>query len=415
MLSNYVIHSFYKEYIKQHYVIVIMSKISDSSDFQACVQKKIAILHAEDPKRKNNQNVAIAYSHCKKNWQTDSRVMQDSVKLLNQIAACEGVLEYNGKAFLKPWEDLKTFDQRIVPIIDEHPPKNNGNDGMISGAEKVYGTALLHQCVKGEPILCFDADMSNDAPTKNGYSIGFVFHEEAQSGEHLGKKYDGIQHITDIDHIALTNFPRNTIALADSVAGDSITQTPLPSNNRVNISKLGYDSFNAFKLEKSEEIQNKVDRMPKTAEELQKEVDALTSKLAEGMKAPIPTPAIPETDSKLKDLEKKLADSESMKSKMEADAKRYKEEFEKRIAQDAKRDIDALHNEINMDPKSFEGDSPEVIRGAMKVLNHLRTMPKSSIIGATDVSTNGDATALDSLQNYRYNAKLDKMEKVGGK
>lgn len=376
-----------------------------SPSFQDCVERKIEILRKEDPKRPQNQNVAIAYQHCREKRNADSKDF-DSVKITNQVIANEGVLSYAGKAMLKLWDDLKNFDGKIVPIIDEHPNSNNGCDGRVSGKERVYGTARIHSCVKGAPVLCADFDGSTDMPMKNGYSIGFVYNEEAKSGDHLGKHYDAIQHITEIDHIALTNLPRNPIALSNWPPAESLLPARDSAKSDVVIYGLAYDSFNAFKLQNdSDKTGSSVEsKMPEDIEALKKEIADLK---AEKAKASKDSTAI---DSKA--LEDKIKSLESDKAKFEADAKQIRSLYEKEVAKQAKLAIDSLVGGFGVDAKSFDGKTKDFVDGAMFLANHIKSQPSSSSTSSQD-SAGEDAVAMDSPNNYRWNASTGKMEKKG--
>jgi hypothetical protein len=389
---------------------------------QDCITKKVKILHDEDPNRPNNQNVAIAYQHCRTNFAGDSLTGQDGIRITNQVLATEGVLKYGDKRMLKQWGDLKNFDGKIVPIVDEHPDKNNGFDGRVSGKEKVYGIGRIHQCVKGEPVICFDSDLSNDAPIKNGYSIGFVYNEEDSKGNYYGEDYDGIQHITEIDHIALTSFPRNPIALASIPATDSLQKDGDPSNNHVVKYSFGYDSFNTFKLLKTDAETSSSDTLAEGKPMPDKEENA--SKTEEGTEEEMDEEEEKEVK---KDSKKKSKDSTAKDSKVEsdsrfvklkaerdqfaADSKRYKELYETSVSSQIKVEIDSLHSEYGIDAKEFDGKSRDFVAGAMFLHNHIQSQPQSSVEGSHDVAT-GDSVAVDSINNYRWNASAGKMEKV---
>jgi hypothetical protein len=383
---------------------------------QECVQKKIAILHNEDPSRAQNQNVAIAYQHCRETMAKDSHIEIDSIALKNQVIASEGVLDYNGKKMAKLWEDLVKFDGKIVPIIDEHPDINNGFFGRVSGKETIYGTAQVHVCGKGLPVLCMDTSMSNDSPQKNGYSLGFVFNEEVKSGDIHGEKYDAIQRLQELDHIALTNYPRNPIALASVNAGDNKT-TPITQDSQNVVKRyIAYDSFNTFTFTKDSNIKKSEEKtMPKTLEELQIEIDGYKAKLAS-----VEVKEMEKIQNDSKELAKKLADAEEAKKKLESDAKKYetdakkfREQYEAELTKTVKIGIDSLHDNFGIDTKEFDGKTKDFVDGALFLAKKISEQPQNSISGAKDVS--GDSVEMDSINNWKYNADTGKMEKRGDK
>jgi len=181
-----------------------------------------------------------------------SEVDLDTV-LLNQPVAREGVLQYPeyGVAKLKKWEDLKSNIGRRVPVLDEHPSMENGNHGLFSGKEKVLGTAVIKACPHGDKNLCADIHLTNGSVIKRGYSIGYPYKMVKEKGTHDGVPYDEIQSNLLIDHLALTDEPRDRQAL--QIAGDArITFSPLgitvnndssvSEQKGIDINMVGYDS-----------------------------------------------------------------------------------------------------------------------------------------------------------------------------
>jgi len=175
-------------------------------------------------------------------------IAQDAVMLRNQPVAREGVLKYTDGRKLKKWEDLRRNIGRVVPVIDEHPAKNNGKDGLVSGREKRWGYGLIKSCPRGEKQLCADLVLLDGAPIKAGYSIGYPYLHVEEAGTHDDGEYDSVQSGLVVDHIALTDGPRDHKGLM--VAPDS--EEPkrfspgadsLFDSGGVYISHIGYDSF----------------------------------------------------------------------------------------------------------------------------------------------------------------------------
>lgn len=239
-------------------------------EFKDCVQKKIGKLMDEGMKQ--DQAIAAAFSWCRSKFSIpepkskDSKAL-DALTLKNQPIAREGVLEYTEGKKLKKWVDLEKNIGRIVPILDEHPSIDNGNWGMFSGKEKIHGYAELKACPKGSKVLCADEHFFDNAPVKKGYSIGFPYFEDKTTGDYNGQHYDEIQSGLVIDHIALTNIPRDQKAL--QVLGDSsdkgqvaiypsmltrVTVAPQGCNGTININRMAYDSLEFVELDQSRSI-----------------------------------------------------------------------------------------------------------------------------------------------------------------
>lgn len=136
----------------------------------------------------------------------------DAWVLKNQPVAKEGVLQYGTIGALKQWRDLENNIGRRVPILDEHPKRDNGRDGLHNG-EKTHGWATLKACPAGEKKLCADMRFDDDAPAKSGYSVGFLYEQVKQDGEHSGKRFHEVQSNLWIDHVAMTDTPRDETAL----------------------------------------------------------------------------------------------------------------------------------------------------------------------------------------------------------
>jgi hypothetical protein len=184
----------------------------------------------------------------------DTMISADSIILKNQPVAKEGVLPYSDGKKLKRWEHLKQNAGRIVPVLDGHPSNENGNFGLFSGKEKIHGYAFLKKCSKNKR-LCADIKLFDEKMMRRAYSIGYPYLEDKSPGEYEGEHYDEVQSNLIVDHVALTDHPRDPQAVksfADSktvvyegvpitVAGDSVI-----SSTVVNINTIGYDSISHF-------------------------------------------------------------------------------------------------------------------------------------------------------------------------
>lgn len=124
-------------------------------------------------------------------------------KYVNQIIAKEGVLPYREHGYvLKRWEDLKSYIGQKRPVWDSH--ENS----------KVIGYAEIKKCPIGQNLLCADITITDDTiPERNGYSIGAPSTIVDSPGFFGAFKYDKIQMIQDIEHIAYINSPRDPQAL----------------------------------------------------------------------------------------------------------------------------------------------------------------------------------------------------------
>jgi hypothetical protein len=186
----------------------------------------------------------------------------DSLVLRNQPIAKEGVLPYRDGNKLKRWVDLEKNIGFEVPVVDEHPPVNNGKHGLVTDADRKFGTALIKKCM-GNNRLCADLVLDDNAPVKKGYSIGYVFNEEDEKGEFDGNPYDSVQANLTIDHLALTDAPRDDDELL--VAGDSrnilnnggitrITVHNTKNNTSIDINRFGHDSLEFIDVNRNRQI-----------------------------------------------------------------------------------------------------------------------------------------------------------------
>jgi len=173
-------------------------------------------------------------------------------KSKGHVIATEGVLYYREdgtvKRLLKKWEDLVPFIGEKVPVVDGHPTK-----GIVGTADKIYTYAQIQQCKLGKKALCIERPQGDKIPKRRGYSIGFRYKPIMESGVHGDQEYDGIQKVLMIDHIALTDTPRNPEALAtDSTEG--LIYAYVGDDNEINITKVAHDSYREFEKTSPDEV-----------------------------------------------------------------------------------------------------------------------------------------------------------------
>jgi len=373
----------------------------EASTLKECVPKMIKHEMETHPEMPQNQAVAVAYKKCRERFgQTEG----DSINLKNQVIASEGVLKYVDGNKLKMWDDLKLQVGTLAPIIDEHPSSNNGNNGLISGNEKVYGYGEIKTCPLGRKTICADAILDDDAPLKKGYSIGFTYNEEKQSGEYEGQKYDGIQHITGINHIALTDAPRNPVAVM--VTGDS-NSTPNSTQSKEQVVKyrIGYDSFKSFKFSRADKLMTKEDEEKSDLDSLKKEIAELKTSKKE----------FDATLLKVKNLEEDKIKIEAARVKAEGDSNTYKQRLEEEITKRVKSEVDSLVSEYKFDSKDFDKQPEDFIRGARFGAKHIVDLPGGSIINSQPAASPKEESGLDSVNDLVYNHDTQKMEKKAKK
>jgi len=188
----------------------------------------------------------------------------DSLILRNQPVAKEGVLDYSDGRKLKRWEDLRRNIGRVVPIVDEHPIDDKGNGRLVVASDKKFGEATIKQCGT-KKRLCADLELDDNAPVKRGYSIGYPFEQLDEEGVHEGQRYDSIQANLVVDHLALTNYPRDVEELQITgdakyyIVGDSgtkVTQGGSLGGMIININRVGYDSITFVGVEKERQVRD---------------------------------------------------------------------------------------------------------------------------------------------------------------
>lgn len=281
-----------------------------------------------------------------------------------QPIAHEGVLPYRDGNKLKKWDSLQRFDGKFVPIVDEHPDRNNGRNGLLTGSEKVYGVGFIQKCPN--KTLCADMALEDSAPRKKGYSIGYIYNHIDEAGVYKGQAYQSVQDIQDIDHIALTNSPRDARALA--TAGDSDNTKALQNNTAVNKYWVGYDSFKEFI--------NDFELISMTKPDSKSEGDGQ----APGPETPTPIQISFDANGfaqLAQTLTKMQTQLDSMaEKKTEADAEVWKNRFEelkgKYVERDAEQfaaDIDSLVKKYDFDKKFFHGIDPNSLAWVKKVMD----------------------------------------------
>ena len=134
------------------------------------------------------------------------------IVLKDQPLMRQGVLPYkkeDGTIIRKAklWRHFKNNIGRRVGVIDEHPNRYNGYGGLYAGQKKKWGTATIKRA-GDHKMLVFDAELEDGAPVKTGYSAGYPYIMIVKPGKIAGDDYDMIQGDIVIDHIALTDVPR---------------------------------------------------------------------------------------------------------------------------------------------------------------------------------------------------------------
>ena len=284
--------------------------------------------------------------------------------LKNQLIASEGALPYkdkNGKTVfrMKKWDNLKKFIGLEIPIIDEHPEGK-----MLTGFEKLHGVARIKQCANGNKSLCADMELDDNAPKKKGYSIGFPYDEIVEDGFHLGNSFSSIQDLLGLNHVALTNYPRNHTAVA--VTGDD-------KNGKNTVIKyfFGMDSFRNTEFSSDNDLGDK-NKMTENEKELIAKVARLEADLA--LKA---------TKTQLAaDSKKLLAEKDEEIAKVKTESEKYKkaidslmEKEKKNIANQAKTDIDSIYVDLpKLNKEFFKGAKPSEVTWVKKAVDAFKTM-----------------------------------------
>jgi len=381
----------------------------------------------------------------------DSLITLDSLLLKNQPIAKEGILSYKDGMKLKRWEDLKRNIGRIVPILDEHPSIKNGNNGLVTAADKHFGKATIKQC-RDKKRLCADLDLDDDAPVKKGFSIGFPFEQLNEPGIHDGNRYDSIQANLVIDHLALTNHPRDTEELMITgdvkyyFVGDSegkitqkITQNNTLNNTLININAIAYDSIEFTGVEKQREIRDLARKLKRDNPETTASDEDLLERarimleneqelnkqdvnnMIQGTDAAVVTekPEMTEEekeeektkrakragDSDYIDLVKRNAELEAkiaaldsaedlkIKLKNAQDALDAKKKIINEYHQkELKSDIDSLINDHEFKSEDFDGKTPDFVAGALFAAKNLSEGPNNG----------KKITEIDSKEDLRY-------------
>lgn len=336
--------------------------------------------------------------------------------LKNQPIAKEGVLDYGNIKKYKRWENLKSFDTISLPIIDDHPSQDNGNDGLWKD-EKVWGYATVKICPKEKRILCADLDLDDDAPVRNGYSLGYKYAPILKEGSKNGVKFQMIQDIKELDHLALTNFPRDSYALR---------RTDNDSNNTDNTERnnmfVGYDHFKTFfnrsltsdQSKKNSDVKNMGNdaKTPDSPEHI--DADTIASLRLKIQKLE----SQKEFDAKLKekmDAVQKELDAEK------ADKLKLKKSHDSMLNQLISTNLDSLNTEFGIDKAEFDKKSPDFIEGALfmgrklKQNDSLKPRDEAHNPDEQDQQSEGDATDFDHRTYEWDNEKEELVDPFTGK
>ncbi len=383
----------------------------------------------------------------------------DSLLLKNQPIAKQGVLDYSDGRKLKRWEDLVRNIGRVVPIIDEHPSVENGNGGLVTSIDKRFGKATIKKCKK-ENRLCADLDLDDDAPIKKGFSIGYPYEHVEENGVYDGERYDSVQANLVIDHVALTNYPRDVEAVQVSGdtkyyivgdSGDQITVNNSLNNTIININRVGYDSITFVGVEKQRQIRDLARKLKRenpgttaTDDQLLDRARVMLENEQELKKidennmlqgADVNQEAMKEKEEEKEKAEEKTSgdanldlvkENEQLKAKLStleatdsltkelADVKKALDVKQKVIddyhQKELKADIDSLISK-GFKSEDFDGKTPEFIAGVLFATQHLSTGPNTGTKIA-DVDSEEDLRyGRDGYDPGRWSAKLGKYVK----
>lgn len=300
----------------------------------------------------------------------------------NQIIAKEGVLTYGDRRYLKRWSDLEKLIGNELPIPDEHPLGNKMRPDIRS-----FGKAKFKKCPLGANLLCADLYLDDDAPDKLGYSIGFPFKEINEPGTFHAEHFDAIQVISDVDHLALTNFPRDPNAINTDFVEMHYFPEPLQeitavmgdAVKNVNLSGIAIDSYKF--------VPNAV-----SAFDSLKECDHTMGELEDIKK-------------QLEEFKKFKEGYDSVNSQLQntaAELKAYKEKeiaAEKAKIQNA---IDSLKSEWEFTDKELEGKDSKEILGAKWALDLVKSAIPKSNAEATLIPSKNAGDSIPKLSALKY-------------
>lgn len=373
----------------------------------------------------------------------DASIVVDS-QLNGQPIAKEGVLPYSDGKALKRWVDLQANIGMMVPVLDEHPDPDNGNDGLYSGNEKVWGLAKIRQLGDVHRLVA-DMMMYDGAPIKKGYSIGFWYLHVLEKGNFDGKEYDYVQAFLTVDHVALTSYPRDPTALQltperakellGGVSTDSIT---VVGAQYINVA-VSYDSMvlmdpretairDALLRDNPTISEDELDK--RAAQMRANEIELLENKqkhkkeggdMADEKLIDENTALKAQVDTLTSELDKvkAAAEADSEKRALAAELDAIKKEKDAlRAALDAKEAAEfqtkvdsmlkSMHDSHGIDMATFKGEGIDFLRGAMKACE-LLSPGEDTGKQLTDEELKAKADSALSSDGRRYKSTMYRM------
>jgi len=329
----------------------------------------------------------------------------------NQVIATEGILPYKMddgsiRFLFKKWDDLKKFIGKNIKVVDGHPPS-----GLIETNTKILKELEIRQCSQGKKALCVDYTLEENMPNRKGYSIGYVYEPADEEGIHNGKPYDGIQKIEFIDHLALTDMPRNpTTVVTDDIYGE-IGNSIGNCNEEVNKKTIAFDSYRDFNKENP-----KVKVKAMTDEkDLLNEISSLKTEIATLKATQSATDAFAE---EIDALEIKNAELQKELS-IKVDAiKKYELLEEERKKLEMSKTVKYLEDhKISID--SLPDNNISFFEGIKWYLEHQKVEPSTSVDSkVTDevrkTNIDGHEIRLASTNDYRWDKTAKKWVKKEG-
>lgn len=212
--------------------------------------------------------------------------------------ASGGPLDYGSKGVIwKTWENLKQFIGKEVPLVIGHPSDDDGDPRLLTAEDLRVGTVMLKACPKQKETLCGDVEFKEGAPLLGGYSIGFSAFDKKIGGR-------TVQDIVLIDHVAITDDPRNhfarmvasdsaevvgdsaecggTFIYADGIRGEEMGDEPSAAVLEFMVKLNGQMSEIAKQIEGDSEEDPELEKLKKERDALADELKELKKKLSEG-------------------------------------------------------------------------------------------------------------------------------------
>jgi len=312
---------------------------------------------------------------------------------------------------LRRMVNFKKFFGKKIPIVDNHPKGPVGNSDA-----KVFGSAEIIPCDKSDKSICAIINLKDDAPKRAGVSLGYIYQDSNTKGVFEGLEYDTEILPAELDHLALTDIPKDPRLLEHNSAEALGSYYGITNESSGSIDKyyFAYESYIGNKkeggIENIAQDKEKGVKLTMAEKELMELNAELQSKIA-AMEAKLQAQESFEKElskysDKINELKTQLEKVEKEKTLAVESLKKIEEDQKKERLEKAKAKVSEMIKTIGKED-IFNGLTPEATDAIYKIYKELMSRIGSGAAVMTEGFEVGGDTTVHLTTDYFYDSKKD--------